>query len=125
MDDAIKASNERRKPMMLYFTSSTAPNNLQNEVFTTPDFAVWSRDNVVLVKLDLSDNVSEYDKEQNLKMKSAFGVQELPQVCFTRATVRKAKTTFNALGKIGYRPGSGAKAWISELGPILNPVEEE
>lgn len=124
MDDAIKASNEQRKPMLIYFTASTVPNNLQNEVFNTPDFAVWSRDNVVLVKLDLSDNnASDYDKEQNLKMKNAFGVNELPQVCFTNASIRKNKTTFQALGKIGYKPG-GAKIWIAESNAILRPIEE-
>ena len=124
MDDAINASNEQRKPMLIFFTSSTAPNNLQNEVFKTPDFAVWSRDNVILVKLDLSDAAAtDSDKEQNIKLKNAFGVQELPQVCFARATIRKNKTTFQALGKMGYKAG-GFKAWISEADVILHPIEE-
>jgi len=123
MDDAINASNEQRKPMLIFFTASSAPNNLQNEVFKTPDFAVWSRDNVILVKLDLSDNgASDYDKEQNIKLKNAFGVQELPEVCFASASIRKNKTTFQALGKIGYKPG-GAKSWISESDAILHPSE--
>ena len=124
MDDAINASNEQRKPMLIFFTASTAPNNLQNEVFKTPDFAVWSRDNVILVKLDLSDTAAtDSDKEQNIKLKNAFGVQELPQVCFAKATIRKNKTTFQALGKIGYKAG-GFKAWISESDAILHPIEE-
>jgi thioredoxin-related protein len=123
MDAAIAASNEENKPMLIFFTASSAPNNLQNEVFKTPDFAVWSRDNVVLVKLDLSDiNTSDGDKEQNIKLKNAFGVEDLPEVCFASASVRKNKTTFQALGKIGYKPG-GAKAWISESEAILHPTE--
>ena len=125
IDDAIKASNEQRKPMLIFFTALGVPNNLQNEVFNTPDFVIWSRDNVILVKLDLSDNnnVADYDKEQNLKLKNAFGVQELPQVCFAKASIRKSKTTFQALGKSGYKPG-GVRAWISESDAILNPSEE-
>ncbi|MFD2943179.1 thioredoxin family protein [Flavobacterium notoginsengisoli] len=123
MTDAIAISNDQKKPMLILFTASGVPENLQNEIFKTPDFAVWSRDNVVLVKLDLSDmNASDSDREQNVKLKNAFGVQELPEVCFAMASVRKNKTTFSALGKIAYKPG-GAKAWIAESNSILHPVE--
>jgi len=123
MTDAIAISNEQRKPMLILFTASGVPENLQNEIFKTPDFAVWSRDNVVLVKLDLSDiNADDSDKEQNIKLKNAFGVQDLPEVCFASASVRKNKTTFNALGKIAYKPG-GAKVWIAESNAILHPSE--
>lgn len=123
MTDAIAISNELGKPMLILFTASGVPDNLQNEIFKTPDFAVWSRDNVVLVKLDLSDaSKDESDKEQNVKLKNAFGVEDLPEVCFASASIRKNKTTFSALGKIAYKPG-GAKAWIAESNAILHPSE--
>lgn len=123
MTDAIAISNEQRKPMLILFTASGVPDNLQNEIFKTPDFAVWSRDNVILVKLDLSDiNASESDKEQNLRLKNAFGVVDLPEVCYANASIRKNKTTFSALGKIAYKPG-GARSWISESDAILHPSE--
>nr|WP_294782432.1 thioredoxin family protein [uncultured Flavobacterium sp.] len=123
MTDAIAISNDQKKPMLILFTASGVPENLQNEIFKTPDFAVWSRDNVVLVKLDLSDmNASDTDREQNVKLKNAFGVEDLPEVCFAMASVRKNKTTFSALGKLAYKPG-GAKAWIAESNTILHPVE--
>lgn len=125
MTDAITISNQERKPMLILFTASGVPANLQNEIFRTPDFAVWSRDNVILVKLDLSDaSIDESDREQNIKLKNAFGVEELPQVCFARASIRKNKTTFNAMGKIGYKPG-GVKSWISESNALLNPSDNE
>ena len=123
MTDAIAISNEQKKPMLILFTGAGVPENLQNEIFRTPDFAVWSRDNVILVKLDLSDSsASATDKEQNIKLKNAFGVEDLPEVCFALASVRKNKTTFSALGKIAYKPG-GAKAWIAESNNILHPSE--
>jgi protein disulfide-isomerase len=123
MTDAIAISNEQRKPMLILFTASGVAENLQNEIFKTPDFEVWSRDNVILVKLDLSDSsASDGDKEQNIKLKNAFGVEELPEVCFALASIRKNKTTFSALGKIAYRPG-GAKAWIAESNALLHPSE--
>ncbi|MNX30459.1 hypothetical protein D3C86_606230 [compost metagenome] len=123
MTDAIAISNEQRKPMLILFTASGVGENLQNEIFKTPDFAVWSRDNVILVRLDLSDSAaSDGDKEQNIKLKNAFGVEELPEVCFALASIRKNKTTFSALGKIAYKPG-GAKAWIAESNALLHPSE--
>jgi hypothetical protein len=67
-------------------------------------------------------NASDSDKEQNIKLKNAFGVEDLPEVCFASASIRKNKTTFQALGKIGYKPG-GAKVWISESDAILHPSE--
>ncbi|WP_134147970.1 thioredoxin family protein [Flavobacterium sp. 270] len=123
MTDAIAISNEQNKPMLILFTASGVSDNLQNEVFKTPDFAVWSRDNVILVKLDLSDSsASDGDREQNLKLKAAFGVEDLPEVCYALASIRKNKTTFSALGKLAYKPG-GAKAWIAEANAILHPSE--
>jgi hypothetical protein len=74
-----------------------------------------------LVKLDLSDSsASDVVKEQNLMLKNAFGIEDIPQVCFSEVTVRKGKTNFNKLGLIGYTE-SGVKAWISESNTILNP----
>ena len=120
-NDAITMSNEEKKPLLIYFTIAGAPVKIESEIFKTPDFAVWSRDNVILVKLDLSDeSVSDAIREQNMKIKNAFGVEELPQVCFALASVRKGKTTFNALGKVSYKPG-GPKLWIKDCELLLHP----
>ncbi|MBE8725284.1 thioredoxin family protein [Flavobacterium hungaricum] len=121
MNDAIVMCMEQKKPLLIYFTGAGAPQKMQTEIFNTPDFAVWSRDNVILVKLDLSDpNVSNNVMEQNVSLKNAFGVDELPQVCFALANVRKGKTTFNKIGLMPYRPG-GPKGWIKDSTLLLNP----
>ncbi|MFB9078480.1 thioredoxin family protein [Flavobacterium procerum] len=121
MNDAIMLGVEQKKPLLIFFTAAGMPQNIQNEIFSTPDFAVWSRDNVILVRLDLSDqNISSTAMEQNVRLKTAFGVEELPQVCFAIASVKKGKTTFNKLGLMPYKPG-GAKSWISQSNLILNP----
>lgn len=120
MTDAIALSNEKRKPMLIFFTAPGVSENLQNEVFKTPEFEKWSRNNVILVKLDLSDSSTNEIKEQNTKLRTAFGIAELPQVCFASASIRKGKTMFDTLGKLSYIPG-GPKAWISESEMILNP----
>ncbi|OXG09489.1 hypothetical protein BC749_101960 [Flavobacterium araucananum] len=120
MNDAIVASDEQRKPLLIFFTTSGISQLIQNEVFATTDFADWSGDNVVLLKLDLSDStLSESDKEQNLKLKEALGIDELPQVCLVTASIRKNKPTINKLGLLGYKVG-GAKKWIADAKSIIN-----
>lgn len=121
INDAVTASAEKRKPLLIFFTSQNVSTQLQNEIFATRDFEEWSRKNVILVKLDLSDpSISDASKEQNLRLKNAFGIEEIPQVCFSEVTSRKGKTNFNKLGLIGYT-ASGVKSWISESDLILNP----
>ncbi|MDQ8011468.1 MAG: thioredoxin family protein [Flavobacterium nitrogenifigens] len=121
INDAVTASAEKRKPLLIFFTAQGVNSQLQNEIFATRDFEEWSRKNVILVKLDLSDpSASDAVKEQNLMLKNAFGIEDIPQVCFSEVTVRKGKTSFNKLGLIAYK-ASGVKNWISESNSIINP----
>lgn len=118
--DAIILSNEIRKPMLILFTGTNASENLQNEVFKTEDFEKWSRRNVILVKLDLSDSdLSTEEKEQNVKLKNAFGVENLPEVYFAKAFVRNDERSFNILGKLPYNLG-GVEGWIKDSNLILD-----
>lgn len=121
INDAVAVSAEKRKPLLIFFTAQGVSSQLQNEIFATREFEEWSRKNVILVKLDLSDSsISDAAKEQNLMLKNAFGIEDIPQVCFSEVTVRKGKTNFNKLGLIAYT-SSGVKTWISESNSILNP----
>ncbi|KUJ63297.1 hypothetical protein AR687_03870 [Flavobacteriaceae bacterium CRH] len=119
--DAIELSNEQRKPLLIYFTAGGTSDKIQNEIFKTPDFESWSSKNVILVKLDFSDtSASDSVRDQNISLRNAFGIDELPQVCYATAAVRKGKTSFNSLGKLAYKSGN-VKAWISESDLLLNP----
>lgn len=119
INEAVAVSAEKRKPLLIFFTGQGAGQKLQNEVFSTPDFEEWSRKNVILVKLDLSDpTIADDVKEQNLRLKNAFGIEQIPQVCFTEVYVRKGKTSFNKLGLIA--DAQSVKSWISESTQILN-----
>ncbi|OMQ08413.1 hypothetical protein [[Flexibacter] sp. ATCC 35103] len=120
MNEAIISSDEQRKPLLILFTSSGISQKIQNEVFATTDFADWSDNNVVLLKLDLSDSaLSNEEREQNSKLKDALGIEELTQVCLATASIRKNKPTINKLGLLEYKLG-GAKKWISDAKMILN-----
>ncbi|TDO78191.1 hypothetical protein EV143_103442 [Flavobacterium chryseum] len=121
MSTAIALSNDQRKPLLIFFTTKETADKIQNEIFKTSDFESWSAKNVVLVKLDLSDpTVSESVRDQNLSLKNAFGIDELPQVCYATASIRKGKTNFSSLGKLGYKSGT-VKSWIYESDLLLNP----
>ena len=122
---AIPVSNQERKPMLLLFTDNNSNKGpLDAQIFNTLDFALWSRDNVVLVKLDLTNDPSNEFLERNLSLKRAFGVEDLPAICFSKADVRKDKINYQLLGKTGYRPG-GVKSWILNSKQILIGSVEE
>lgn len=124
ISNAITVSKEQKKPMLILFTDNNADKILESQILKTLDFALWSRDNVVLVKLDLTDNSSNENIERNQSLKKAFGVQNLPEICFSNAVTRKNKISYRLLGKIGYKPG-GVKAWIEDSNKILNAKTEE
>lgn len=124
LSDAFIMSDAQKKPLLIFFTAANAGQKIQNEVFTTPDFAVWSRDNVVLLKLDLSDNtLTDEAKGKNVMMKNALGIEELPQVCLVMITIKKNKPTISKMGVVAYKMG-GAKKWISDSNTVLHPSSE-
>lgn len=123
ISDAIEISNKTKKPLMILFTANNMDGDLQAEVFKTFDFGDWSKKNVVLVRLDLSDSSSDSDaKDSNVKLKNAFGVQELPTVCFAKAAIRNNRTTFQFMGKVAY-DRKGLRSWIKQSEAVLNPEE--
>ncbi|MBB4800434.1 thioredoxin-related protein [Flavobacterium nitrogenifigens] len=120
INDAVTVSSEQRKPLLIFFTGQGVGQKFQNEIFATRDFEDWSRKNVVLVKLDLSDpTVSENIKEQTIRLKNAFGVEQIPQVCLTEVYLRKGRTSFNKLGLMTDNQ-LGVKSWIAECNSMLN-----
>jgi len=120
MVDALKMCDEQRKPLLIFFTSSGISQSIQNEVFATRDFLDWSAKNIILLKLDLSDaSLSAEEREQNVKLKEALGIEELPKVCLATASIRRNKPMINKLGLLDYKVG-GAKRWISDAKTILN-----
>jgi len=53
INQATEISKKENKPMMLFFTGSDWCgwcHRLQNEVFKTPEFEKWARENVILVE---------------------------------------------------------------------------
>lgn len=123
IDKAISLSNKTNKPMLLFFTGSDWCGwctKLQNEVFKTPEFAIWAKENVVLVELDYPKRTAQEEslKIQNRGLQQAFGVQGYPTIWISNATSKDNNTNFEQLGKTGYIAGGPSK-WMEVVDPIL------
>jgi thioredoxin-related protein len=121
---AIEVSNKENKPLLLLFTDKSASNDLLfSQVLNTLDFALWSRDNVVIVKIDLNEDSTNDNIERNLNLKKAFAIDANPSICFARGSSRKGKINYQLIGKMAYKPG-GVKAWLADAKILLTVTEE-
>ena len=124
MSKATDISIKENKPMFLFFTGSDWCGwciRLQKEVFKTPEFIKWAKDNVVLVELDFprKNNQSEEVKMQNAQLQQQLQVRGYPTVWFVSAAkTTDAKVNLNALGSSGYVAG-GPKVWIDGANQII------
>ena len=124
MSKATDISIKENKPMFLFFTGSDWCGwciRLQKEVFKTPEFIKWAKDNVVLVELDFPRKNEQTDavKMQNAQLQQQLQVRGYPTVWFVSAAkTAEAKVNLNALGSTGYVAG-GPKVWIDGANQII------
>lgn len=125
IDEAISVSKKENKPLFLFFTGSDWCGwciRLQKEVFKTPEFTAWAKDNVVLVELDFPRKNMQTDeiKKQNMELQQFFAVQGYPTVWFTKAGIDPSgKTSFEKQGSQGYMAG-GPTVWITSASLITS-----
>jgi thioredoxin-related protein len=121
---AMEVSKKTKKPMMLFFTGSDWCGwciRLQKEVFKTPEFTKWAKDNVVLVELDFPRRTPQQPEiqQQNMQLQQTFEVRGYPTVWFVNATTNKEKqVNFEKLGSTGYVAGGPAK-WLEGADKII------
>ncbi len=123
MNKAVAVSTKEQKPLFLFFTGSDWCGwciRLQKEVFKTPEFIAWAKDNVVLVELDFPRRTPMSDelKKQNNELQQVFGVRGYPTVWFAKPTVKDGKTNLEQLGSTGYVAG-GPTTWIAGANQII------
>ena len=122
--EAITISNKEQKPMLMFFTGSDWCGwciRLQKEVFKTPEFIKWAKENVVLVELDFPRKNEQTDaiKMQNAQLQQQLQVRGYPTVWFVSATkTAEAKVNLNALGSTGYVAG-GPQVWLEGANKII------
>ena len=120
---AMAISNETKKPLLLFFTGSDWCGwciRLQKEVLKTPEFALWAKENVVLVELDFPRRATQAPeiKKQNEELQMAFGIQGFPTIILANATTKEGKVNFEGIGSTGYVAG-GPTAWLTVANGFL------
>lgn len=120
---AMAISNETKKPLLLFFTGSDWCGwciRLQKEVLKTPEFALWAKENVVLVELDFPRRTPQTPeiKKQNEELQMAFGIQGFPTIILANATTKGGKVNFEGIGSTGYVAG-GPTAWLTVANGFL------
>ena len=123
LNKAIEFSKKTKKPLLLFFTGSDWCGwcmRLQKEVFKTPEFEKWAKDNVVLVELDYPKRTPQPAEiqKQNMELQQTFAVQGYPTVWFVNATRKEGKINLEKLGSTGYVAG-GPSAWLASADQIL------
>ena len=121
---AIALSNKNHKPLFLFFTGSDWCGwcmKLQKEVFKTPEFTKWAKDNVILVELDFPKRTPQSDelKQQNGQLNNFFKVRGYPTVWITDVVkTAEGKIQFAPRGSSGYVAG-GPSAWLEGANKIM------
>ncbi len=124
MNKAIQKSMETGKPLFLFFTGSDWCGwciRLQKEVFQTPYFTQWAKENVVLVELDYPRKKQLPDelKAQNQTMQQIFQVQGYPAVYLVIPEVQQdGSVNFKPLGQTGYAAG-GPESWCASASAMI------
>jgi len=121
---AIQKSMETNKPLFLFFTGSDWCGwciRLQKEVFQTPYFTQWAKNNVILVELDYprKKQLPEEIRQQNQTMQQVFQVQGYPTVHLVTPLVQQdGSVNFNPLGQTGYAAG-GPESWCANASAMI------
>ncbi len=123
LQEAMKVSKKQKKPLMLFFTGSDWCGwcmRLQKEVFKTPEFTKWAKDNVVLVELDFPRRTPQAVdiQQQNAQLQQTFQVMGYPTVWFVNASEKDKQVSFDRLGSTGYVAG-GPSAWLDGANKII------
>jgi thioredoxin-related protein len=113
---AVETAKTENKNLLLDFTGSDWCGYcklLDKEVFSTPQFKDWAK-NFVLVQVDFPRApLSPRLKTQNADLKAKYPFNGYPTIVIMDASG-------NVLArKVGYSPGSGPAAYISELDAAL------
>ena len=124
--DVNKASDlaiKEKKSLMLFFTGSDWCGwcmRLQKEVFVTPEFVKWAKENVVLVELDFPKRkvLTPELQKQNAELEQMFGVRGYPTTWLVKPSKKDAKVAFERLGSVPYIPG-GPLAWQAEASRVI------
>ena len=122
-DKAAELSMKTGKPILANFTGSDWCGwciRLKKEVFVTPAFKKWAKENVILLELDYPRRAPQTEeiKKQNRELQQFFKVRGYPTLHMFNVEIADGKTQITALGKMGYLAG-GPTPWIANANNYL------
>jgi len=115
--NALALSQKSKKPLLLNFSGSDWCKwciRLDNEVFKTPEFLTWVKDNLVLCLADLPQDHSTISKaqyEKNQKLSQKYEVKGFP-------TILLLNSDGSVFAKTGYVAG-GPEKYIENLKQLI------
>jgi protein disulfide-isomerase len=109
---ALAEAKEHDRHVFLFFTGSDWCGwcmRLQKEILTTPEFARYAEEKLVLVEVDFPREKSQAPalKKQNAALQRAFQIEGYPTVVVLDADGK-------AVGRLGYQEG-GPKPFVHQL----------
>lgn len=112
---ALKQAKAENKRVLLDFTGSDWCGwciKLKKEVFNTPEFETYAKNNLVLVELDFPQSKPQTAavKKQNAELAAKFGIRGYPTIIIVDGDGKP-------LGKLGYMPG-GPRKFIEALDKV-------
>jgi protein disulfide-isomerase len=118
-EEAKRLAAEQEKLILADFTGSDWCGwciKLKKEVWDTPEFKAWAKDQVILLELDYPKKTPQDPalKAQNQKLQAKYGIQGFPTILFMDAQGR-------ALARSGYVRG-GSAAWTGDADTKLAKV---
>ena len=122
-DKAAELSMKTGKPILANFTGSDWCGwciRLKKEVFVTPSFKKWAKENVILLELDYPRRTPQTEeiKKQNQELQQFFKVRGYPTLHMFNVGIVEGKTQITALGKMCYIAG-GPTHWIANANNYL------
>ena len=112
VEEAYELSKRTNKPILANFTGSDWCGwckRLRAEVFNTPEFNEWAKDNVVLLELDFPrrTQLPQEQLQQNRNLQQAFQVTGFPTIWVFDLNKPNEENKFElqAYGKTGYQRG--------------------
>jgi len=109
---AVAKAKAEKKLVLLDFTGSDWCGwciKLHKEVFSTPEFSEYAKNNLVLVEVDFPQNKPQTPelKKANEALQARFKIEGYPTIILLNGEGKK-------VGELGYQPG-GAKPFIAAL----------
>jgi thioredoxin-related protein len=116
-ETSLSQGKSEKKLVLLDFTGSDWCGwciKLDKEVFSTPEFKTYAKENLVLVELDFPQQKPQTAKikQQNEKLQEEFKIKGYPTVIVLNSEGKK-------VGELGYMEG-GPKAFIAALEKLKN-----